>query len=634
MGLALTAVPLELFLAPQLTVFFIFKASWPRWRDTLKHIRASGKPDVELLDSLWIFFYTLSGEFLAPALSLFLIEAANSLRDLTAEREGRPSIEVLPSRLYWIERRGRRRRVHRKHLKRDDLIHLGRGDQLPADVEIIRGECVVDAGFLTGRSRPSARGIGDSLYASTLIQQGQVVARIKRTGEETRVLAMLAGHQEKTQRETRLSNYMEDLGNRAIVPAMVGGAALFVATGNINKALAPLSMDFAQGVGVSAPIPVIRALTVGAEQHSLLVRGGHVLEELASVDAVLFDKTGTLTEQSSLIETMEWFVAEDQAAEIASLAFSATASTLHPFSVAFETYSLAQKTALQPAELMDASDSGVLAEVAGRRVLVGTRHYLGFHGIQVDETYHRRHKSVIRDRSVRYIVVDEAIVAAIFYTNPLRQDAAATVAALNALGIACYLGTGDQSQAANAVAYKLGFKPSNTFADLTAEGKVDLLRQLKQRHGKVAYVGDGWNDVPALNESDIGFSFRDGIDLARESADVVILDHRLLGLPEMIQVSRQAMGLVRQNIGLVIAANAVTLAGGILFNMGPLASVLINNGMIVVAGANGLRPLTVPKGAVASGDLARNDRNLLGMDWRKRQRKGLGQLFQSESSPS
>lgn len=633
MGLALTAVPLELFLAPQITTFFIIKASWPRWRATFRHVRASGKPDVELLDSLWIFFYTLSGEFLAPALSLVLIEAANALRNLTAVREARHVVEVLPSRLYWIERKGRRRRVHLKHLATDDLIHLGRGDQVPADAEILRGECVVDSGLLTGRARPSAKQPGETLYASTLIKQGQVVAKIKRTGEQTTLLSMLQGYTERHEKETRLSNYMEDLGNRAIIPAMVGSAVVFMATGNLNRSLAPLSLDFAQGVGVSAPIPVIRALSHGTNQHGLLVKGGHVLEELAEVDAILFDKTGTLTEQTSVIESLEWFSEAVSPDEGLSFASSAIAATLHPFSVAFEAYGRDRKIALKAAEVLDSSDSGVLARISDQSVMVGTRHYLAFHGVRVDETYHRRHKSVIRDRSVRYVVVNETIVGAIFYTNPIRSDAAETVARLSAMGVACYLCTGDQSQAANAVAYKLGFKPSNTFSDLTAEGKVQLIRRLRKSHRKIAYVGDGWNDVPALNASDLGFSFRDGIDLARESADVVILDNHLLGIPQMIEVSQKAMGLVRQNIGLVIAANAVTLAGGVLFSMGPLASVLINNGSIVVAGVNGLRSLkTDPSVSTAERPLNRDDQGLLGMDWRKRRRKGVEQLFQIPST--
>lgn len=628
MGLAITAVPLEIFLAPQLVAVLIIKASLPRWRETFRHIRASGKPDVELLDTLWICFHTLTGEFLAPALSLVLLETANALRDLTAVHGRKNKVELIPARLYWVERKGRRRRIHLKHLQVGDLIHLGRGDQVPVDAEVLKGECLVDSGFLTGMSKLESRKPQETVYASTIISRGQIVARIKRTGDQTRLSTMLTGHLERPEDDTRLSDYMESLGNRAVVPAMIGSAAVFLMTGNVNKSLAPLSLDFAQGVGVSAPIPVIRTITRGGKEHGILVKGGHVLEMLSEIDAVIFDKTGTLTEQTSCIESVEAFTQRFDSSDILAYAFSATALTLHPFSVAFEEYCEKQGVRAEPSEVLDSSDSGVMAMLGGNRVMVGTRHYLEYHKVVVDAEYHRHNKSVIRDRSVRYVVIQDEIVGAIFYTNPVRSDAAQTIACLKAMGISCYLVTGDRSQAANAVGYKLGFTPTNTFADLTSEEKVRLMERLREKHQRIAYVGDGWNDAPALVASDVGFSFKDGTDLARECADVVVLNNQLLGIPYMIDASKKAMGLVRQNIALVISANMVTVAGGILFNMGPLATVLVNNGATVAAGLNGMRsPKEDPRISKAVGQVLRDDQGLLGMSFRKRKRAGIGQLL-------
>ena len=628
MGLAITAVPLEIFLAPQVVTILIIKASLPRWRETFRHIRASGKPDVELLDTLWIFFHTLTGEFLAPALSLVLLEAANTLRDLTAVHRQKNKVELIPARLYWVERKGRRRRIHLKHLAVGDLIHLGRGDQVPSDAEVVKGECLVDTGLMTGLSRLQARKEGETIYASTFISRGQIVARIKRIGDQTRVSTMLTGHLDKPEEDTRLSNYMEDLGNKAVVPAMIGTATVFLLTGNVNKSLAPLSLDFAQGVGVSAPIPVIRAITRGGKEHGVLVKGGHVLEMLTELDAVIFDKTGTLTEQATAIDGVETFDPRLDEKEILSYAFSATSGTLHPFSAAFEEFCESQGVTGLPAEVVDSSDSGVMAQLGSTRVMVGTRHYLKFHGMEVDEDYHRHNKSVIQNRSVRYVVLGDQIAGAIFYTNQIREDAAHTIASLKAMGIACYLFSGDQSQAVSAVGYKLGFTPTNTFADLTAEDKVRLITRLRESHRRIGYVGDGWNDTPALVAADVGFSFKDGTDLAREYADVVVLNNQLMGIPRMIDASKKAMGLVRQNIAMVISANVITVAGGIFFNMGPLASVLVNNGATVAAGLNGMRVSEEdPRISDAVGRVIRDDHDLLGMSWRKRRRAGMQRLL-------
>lgn len=632
LGFAMVALPMELALAQPAVVFFILKASLPRWNDTLQHMRSTGKPNAEILDSLWILFHTLTGELLAPALSLVLLESGNALRDLTAVKGDQTKVDLIPSRLYWVERGGRRRRVHLKHLKKGDHVHLGAGDRIPADGVILRGDALLDVGFLTGRSRLSRKESGDHVYASTMVSKGQLVFEIEVIGAKTRVSAMLEGRLEKPEQDTRLSNYMESLGNRAVMPALIGGAAVFMATGNVSKSLAPLSLDFAQGVGISAPIPVLRSLEHNAQVSGILIRGGHHLETLAQVGAVVFDKTGTLTELSSEIEALESFDPEVTEDCLLVWAFSATNFTLHPFSIALENFAKAQGVIPMASEVLDSSDSGVVAALQGMEITVGTSHFLKARGVIVDSQYHRAHKSVIRDRSIRYIVVNGRVVGAISYTNPIRSESASTILRLREMGIACFLFTGDNGRAANAVAYKLGFKPSNTFSELSADQKVMLLKRLQRKHGAIAYVGDGLNDAPALVAADLGISFKDATDLARDCSDVVLLNNSLLSIPLAIESARSAMALVRQNIAIVAAANVVTVAGGILFSMGPLLSVLINNGATVVAGLNGMRQPASKKNMTESADhgLIRNDQNLLGMSWRKRQRKGLVDLLGSD----
>lgn len=629
LGLALFAVPLELALAQPAIIFFMLKALVPKWKETYEHIRSSGKPNAELLDSLWVLFYTLTGELVAPALSLVLLESGNALRDLTAVREDQAKVDPIPSRLYWVERGGRRRRIHSKHLKKGDQVHLGAGDRIPADGLIRKGNALLDTGFLTGKSSLTRKGEGEHVYAATLVTKGQFVFEIEVMGPDTRVASMLQGHLERPREDTRLSNYMEALGNQAVMPALIGGAVVFMSTGHINKSLAPLSLDFAQGVGISAPIPVLRSINHNAQVSGILIKGGHALETLAQVNAVVFDKTGTLTEQSSEIEALESFDSDLTEDHLLHWAVSATNFTLHPFSIALEAYAMTRGVVPMSAEVLDSSDSGVTADLQGMSVTVGTSHFLKARGIAVDDQYHRSHKSVIRDRSIRYIAVDRRVVGAISYTNPLRSEAASTIAKLQEMGIACFLFTGDNGRAANAVAYKLGFKPSNTFSELSADQKVLMLERIKREHGTIAYVGDGLNDAPALVAADLGISFSDATDLARECSDVVMLNNSLLSIPAAIHSARSAMGLVRQNIAIVVSANLVTVAGGVFFNMGPLLSVLINNGGTVVAGLNGMRQPAKEKATneTVEHGLIRDDRNLLGMNWRKRQRKGLSSLL-------
>jgi heavy metal translocating P-type ATPase len=634
LGLSVVILPLDVAIGPPLVGLAIIKASLPRWKKTLTNIRQRGRPDADVLESLWILFHTLTGELFAPALSLVMVEAANTLRDLTARASEQSQPELIPNRPYWIERKGRRRKVLSQHLELGDAVILGAGDRIPADGSILRGQALIDQGMLTGDSLFVTRSPSETIFASTVVVKGQLVMTITRLGQETRAFRMVADDLDADPEDTRISDYMEELGNKAVAPALVASSALFLLTGNVHQSIAPLQLDFAQGVGVGAPIPILTTLQQATQKGRVLIKGGHSLEHLAHLDAIVFDKTGTLTQQASEIEGIRSFSSEWSEAKLLEIAASASSYTLHPFSLGLQAYAEKLEIAYASVDPIESTDSGVRASIQDQEVLVGTNHFLKARGLSVDEDYHRKHKSVIRDRSIRYIVVDGTILGAISYTNPIRPESAVCIEKLQALGIACYLFTGDNNQAANAVAYKLGFKPSNTFSDLSSGGKVEMLSKLRQQHREIAYVGDGINDLPALRHADLGMTFRDTNSLAVECADVILLDDSLLGIPYAVEIARKSMNIVHQNIIIVTAANLAAITGSLLFNLSALGSVLVNNGATLYAGLNGLKPLGY--GERVDPDLDRNlirgDQALLGIPWRKRRRSGLGQLLDNEEA--
>ena len=631
LGLSVVILPLDFALGPPIVGLAIIKASLPRWKKTLANIRQKGRPDADVLESLWILFHTLTGELFAPALSLVMVEAANTLRDLTARASEQSQPELIPNRPYWIERKKRRRKVLSQHLELGDAVILGVGDRIPADGIILRGQGLIDQGMLTGDSLFVTRGPEETIYASTVVVKGQLVMTITRLGSETRAFRMVADDMDADPEDTRISDYMEELGNKAVAPALVASSALFLLTGNVHQSIAPLQLDFAQGVGVGAPVPVLTSLQQATQKGRVLIKGGHSLEHLAHLDAIVFDKTGTLTQQASEIETVRSFDPEWTEDRLLEVAVSASSYTLHSFSLGLQAYADKLKINYESVDPIESTDSGVMANVKGHEVLVGTNHFLKARGLKVDEDYHRKHKSVIRDRSIRYIVIDGTILGAISYTNPIRPESAVCIEKLQSLGIACYLFTGDNNQAANAVAYKLGFKPSNTFSDLSSGGKVEMLTKLRQHHREIAYVGDGINDLPALRHADLGITFRDTNSLAVECADMILLDDSLLGIPYAIQLARKSMNIVHQNIIIVTAANFAAITGSLLFNLSALGSVLVNNGATLYAGLNGLKPLTYGERIDPELDrnLIRGDQALLGIPWRKRRRSGLGRLLEN-----
>jgi heavy metal translocating P-type ATPase len=634
LGLSLVIGPMELAIGPAVVGIVIAKASLPTFKRTLKIIQ-TGQPTVDLLDSLWILFHTVTGELLAPALAICLTEAGNTLRDLTAMEGRRQLPQLVPNRQYWIERNGRRRLVLLRHLALGDHVLLGPGDLVPADGKVVRGEGLVDQNALTGASKLLSRNVGDKLFASTVVANGQLVLEIEHMGADTRASRMAGQFTDETRQDTRVSNLMEEMGNQAVVPAIATAAVVFALSGgNVHRGLAPLQLDFAQGIGIGAPVPVITSMQKSAA-NQVLVRGGHALEQLAKVDAIVFDKTGTLTQRGTEIVAVQTAKASVTEQELLYWAASASYYVVRPFSVALVQHVERRGITLDPCDPLDFSDVGVAARVKGSEIAVGSIHFIEERGIAVDAEYHRMHKGVILDRSIRYVARDGELLGAVFYTNPLRPESATAIKTLQDLGITCYLLTGDNSKAANAVAYKLNIKPGNTFAEASSGRKAEVLVKLRQQHQAIAYVGDGTNDVPAMAKADVSVSFRHASDLAREAADVVLLDDSLLGLPYGITMARQAMGLVHQNIVLVTAANIAVVTGGVFFNMSPLLSVVMNNGSTLLAGLNGLRPLRDGQRLDPEIESAviRGEDGLLGMPWRKRKRSGVEQLLAGRESP-
>jgi Cu2+-exporting ATPase len=634
LGLSLVVGPMELAAGPILVGGVVVRASLPTLRRTLASIRTTGRPSVDLLDTLWILFHTVTGELLAPALAICLTEAGNTLRDLTAMARQRQMPELIPNRQYWIERNGRRRRVLLKHLAEGDHVLLGPGDLVPADGKVIQGQGLLDQNALTGASKLVSRSSGSKLYASTIVVKGRLILEIERMGNETRASRMAEKFADKSHQDTRISNLVEEMGNRAVLPAIAVGALVFAVTGNVHKGLAPLQLDFAQGVGIGAPVPVLASMQRSAADQ-VLVRGGHALEQLARADAVVFDKTGTLTERGTeivAVQTADGSVSEQ---ELLYWAASASYYVVRPFSVALVQHVERLGITLDPCDPLDYSDVGVVARVGGSEVTVGSIHFFEERGIAVDAEYHRLHRGVILDRSIRYVARDGELLGAVFYTNPLRPESATAIKALQGLGITCYLLSGDNSKAANAVAYKLNIKPGNTYAEASAKRKAEVLDKLLRRHKAVAYVGDGTNDLPAMAEADVAVAFCQASDLAREAADVVLLDDSLLGLPYGITVARRAMRLVRQNIVVVTAANVAVVAGGVFLDLAPLVSVVVNNGSTLLAGLNGLRPLRDGRrqDPAIENPVIRDDEGLLGLPWRKRQHGGVAQLLSGREEP-
>jgi Cu2+-exporting ATPase len=360
----------------------------------------------------------------------------------------------------------------------------------------------------------------------------------------------------------------------------------------IDRLTSVLITDFGTGVRVAVPTAALAAMTVAA-RAGVLVKGATFLERLAEADTIVFDKTGTLTlgvpEVSEVVPTTTRF----SPIEIAAFAAAAEGNQSHPIADAIRRH--AESVGAPKWEVEQSSESyriglGLEAKVRGHRVCVGNPRMMREAGIDPEVALAPRDRLAQHGISSVLLAVDGELAAVIGYADAPRPESSAVVHALKAGGRRrVLLLSGDAKAPVEAIARIVGI--DEAVADVLPENKADVVRRLKAEGRKVAMVGDGINDAPALAVADIGISLHGGTDVALETADVVLLEGGLERLPEVFKVSDEAMTRVKQVLGIVLIPNAAAILAGALGFINPVMAAVINNGSTVAAAGKAIAPL-------------------------------------------
>jgi P-type Cu2+ transporter len=332
------------------------------------------------------------------------------------------------------------------------------------------------------------------------------------------------------------------------------------------------------------------------------VRSGRTLEQLAAIDTIVFDKTGTLTKGDVMVVGLETIAGRLPEERVLQLAASAEQRITHPVAEAIARYADERGIEILPRGEWDYRlGSGMRAEIDGNTVLVGSERFLGQEGI--DLAGFTASASV----SLNYVACNGEFQGVIQYTDPLRAESRSLIEALQReYGMTVHLLTGDNRQRAIEVARALNIPPGQVHAEAFPEQKAKIVRELHRSGRTVAFVGDGLNDSVALAYADVSISFENGSEVARETADVVLMDNDLRGLWEAIAIARQTKSLIEQNIALVVAPNLVALGLASTIGLDPLWATAIHNGTAIVAGLNSLRPLVQHQWETRTGNLWAN----------------------------
>ncbi|WP_199245200.1 heavy metal translocating P-type ATPase [[Phormidium] sp. ETS-05] len=543
-----------------------------------------------------------SGNPLAPALLLVLHEVGDAIRDRTERATGRETLDLLsglPSEV-WVERDGVPERVSTEMLQPGDTVIIYPGEQIPVDGKIIRGSALIDEQKLTGEPLPVTRAEGQDVLASTLVREGQIWILVERTGDTTRAGQTIKLVQEAPVFDTRMENYAANLADKAIVPALLLSGGVWMATGSWARVASILTLDFVTGIRVSVPTAVLASLTAAA-RRGILIRSGRALEKLAEVDAIVFDKTGTLTRGDVVVVGVKSF-GDTPPERILALAAAAEGHLKHPVAMAVVRYA----EEMQVPQLTATSHSyqlglGMRAQVESSTILVGSARFLLHEGIT---DFALCPLSLVTSPlppferggglGQMWVASDGKLLGVIEYKDELRPESPEVIDHLTDLDIEIHMLTGDKFLRAAAVAQELGLALENVHASVFPEQKGLVVQQLIAEGKTVAFVGDGINDAAALAHADVAVSFGDGADVARETADVVLMNSNLGSLVEAIAIAKQTQAIISQNTKVCVIPNLVALGMATTVGLNPVAATAIHNGSAIAAGVASLTPLWSP----------------------------------------
>ncbi|MBD2498076.1 heavy metal translocating P-type ATPase [Nostoc sp. FACHB-280] len=564
------------------------------------------KLNIDCLDFMAIALTSAQGNLLTPALVMTLHEIGDMIRDRTARVTENHAADLLDSlgHFAWVEQPdGQKQRILATQVQPQDTVIVYPGEQIPVDGQILRGTALIDQQKLTGESMPVVRQSGQAVYASTLVREGEIYIQAERIGAATRAGASIELVQKAPVHDTRMGNYAANIADKAVLPALIFAGLVFATTRNPARAASILTLDFVTGIRVSLPTTFLAALH-HATRHGVLIRSGSTLEKLAEIDTLVFDKTGTLTQGDIEVVEVETVAGKMPTKRMLALAAAAEQRLTHPVAAAVVKYAEKQGIEILPRqEFVYEIGLGVRAEIDGEQVIVGSDRFLRQCGVVLDCLYEPHHCNdadcphhlncrISAHDSLLYVAVNQEFQGVIYYTDPLRPESADVIEQLQTqYGMEIHLLTGDNQQRAVAVAEELHLPLSQVHAEAFPAQKAEIIQKLRQLGKTVAFTGDGLNDSVALAYADVAISFSNGSEVARETADVVLMDDNLSSFLAAIAIARQTKAVIKQNIGLAVVPNLAALGLATTFGLHPLAATIIHNGSAIAAGLNGLRPL-------------------------------------------
>jgi Cu+-exporting ATPase len=523
-------------------------------------------------------------------------------RYLEAKAKGRTSEAIkrlagLQAKTARVRRGGGAVEVPIAAVRLGDLVEVRPGERIPVDGEVIEGSSFVDESMITGEPIPVEKAQGAALVGGTVNQAGALTLRATAVGGAT-VLAQIIRMVEQAQGSKLPIQAVVDRVTLWFVPAVMAVAAatflVWLAFGPspaltfaLVNAVAVLIIACPCAMGLATPTSIMVG-TGRAAELGILFRKGEALQVLRDAKVVALDKTGTLTQGRP--ELTDLVVADGfERSMVLSRIAAVESRSEHPIARAIVHAAEREGLTIPPVDRFETiTGFGVRAEAAGARIEIGADRFMRTLGIEPSVFVDHAARLGQEAKTPLYVAIDGQLAAIVAVADPIKASTPQAVSAMHDLGLKVAMITGDNARTAQAIAAKLGIDV--VVAEVLPAGKVDTIRDLRRRHGTIAYVGDGINDAPALAEADIGLAIGTGTDIAIEAADVVLMSGDLNGVPNAIALSQATIGNIRQNLFWAFAYNTalIPVAAGMLY---PVNGVLLSP--IFAAGAMALSSIFV-----------------------------------------
>ena len=535
--------------------------------------------EVEVLDALSISASLLRGDFGTAGSVMFLLNLGSLLEEWTRKK----SLDDLARSMalnvdkVWVRAEGGEVLLPLTKVHAGDEIVVRSGNMIPLDGAVIEGEAMVNQAALTGESMPVRKGEGATVYAGTVVEEGECVFVAKAEGGANRYDKIVSMIEESEKLKSSTENRALQLADRLVPWCLAGTVVTYALTRNVTRAISILMVDFSCALKLSMPLAVLSAMRECGNYH-ITVKGGKYLEALAKADTIVFDKTGTLTRATpQVVQVIPFSGCEER--EVLQLA--ACLEEHFPHSMANAVVRAAKEQGISHEEMHSEVEyivaHGIASRVGGQRVVIGSHHFV-FEDEQctVPAEEQARFDALDPQYSHLYMAASGRLVGVICIADPLRPEAASVLRQLRRLGFTnTVMMTGDSERTARAIAGQVGV--DHYFAEVLPEDKANFVQKAKAEGHTVVMIGDGINDSPALSAADIGIAINSGAAIAREIADVTIKADSLEELVLLKGIANALQHRVSANYRFVLTFNSTLIVLGALGILQPATSAMLHN---------------------------------------------------------